>query len=404
MRVGSGGSGNTHFGYIFGAESYYYNNKYVPSSLREVVIIGGNSIGEGAFANCDSLTSIVIPDSVTSIDSSAFSGCSSLASITIPDSVTSIGERAFFWCSRLTSITIPEGVTSIGEVAFLDCSSLTSITIPDSVTSIGRFAFQDCDSLTIYCEASSKPSGWNSNWNNSDCPVVWDCNNNDVADDDYIYYIYNGTRYALKEGEATVAEQPRSLSGEVVLPKSISYKGNTYSLTSIGDNAFEDCKSLTSIVIPDGITSIGDNAFYWCSSLISITIPDGVTSIGEYAFYECSSLISIVIPKGVTRIGGRAFYGCDSLTSIVIPDGVTRIGGRAFYSCDSLTSITIPDSVISIGEYAFRYCSSLTNINFQGTIEQWKDIGKDRDWNSNTGSYTVTCTDGTLDKNGNQIS
>ncbi|MFA7179481.1 MAG: leucine-rich repeat domain-containing protein, partial [Dehalococcoidales bacterium] len=142
--------------------------------LTSIVIPNSvTSIGDGAFYNCTSLTSIVIPNSVTSIGGNAFSGCSSLTSIVIPDSVTSIGYQAFCYCSSLTSIVIPDSVTSIGEWAFWGCTSLTSIVIPDSVTSIGEWAFWGCTSLTIYAEARSKPSGWSSRWNYSNCPVVW---------------------------------------------------------------------------------------------------------------------------------------------------------------------------------------------------------------------------------------
>ena len=165
----------------------------------ESVVIPNNvtSIGSNAFFCCESLTSITIPDSVTSIGSYAFNGCSSLTSITIPDSVISIGDFAFYRCSGLTSINIPEGVTSIGYEAFSCCTSLTSITIPDSVTSIGYNAFRGCTSLTsiyipssvttmgytvfsgclsslkIYCRASSKPSGWASDWNDDGFSVTW---------------------------------------------------------------------------------------------------------------------------------------------------------------------------------------------------------------------------------------
>ena len=130
-------------------------------------------IGSSAFEDCTGLTSVTIGNSVTSIGYGAFYNCTSLTSIVIPDSVTSIGQSAFYNCTSLTSIVIPDGVTSIGNDAFENCTSLTSIVIPDGVTSIGQYAFYDCASLTIYCEAASQPSGWHSDWNYSNCPVVW---------------------------------------------------------------------------------------------------------------------------------------------------------------------------------------------------------------------------------------
>ncbi|MDA7540177.1 leucine-rich repeat domain-containing protein, partial [Akkermansiaceae bacterium] len=138
------------------------------------------------------------------------------------------------------------------------------------------------------------------------------------------------------------------------------------SVTSIGEVAFQFCTSLTSITIPNSVTSIGEGAFWRCISLTSITIPDGFTSIGSYTFRECYSLTSITIPDSVTSIGRLAFKGCSSLTSITIPDGVPSIADWAFAGCSSLTSITIPDSVTSIGERAFRDCTNLTSITFQG--------------------------------------
>ena len=163
-------------------------NFYIPDSVT--------SIGSYAFYNCTSLVSIEIPNSVTSIGGYAFDNCTSLTNITIPDSVTSIGDYVFYNCTSLTNITIPDNVTSIGVYAFYNCTSLTNITIPDSVTSIefGAFygctslksiiipnsvtnieisAFRDCSNLTIYCESTSKPSGWHFQWNVTNCPVVW---------------------------------------------------------------------------------------------------------------------------------------------------------------------------------------------------------------------------------------
>ena len=135
------------------------------------------------------------------------------------------------------------------------------------------------------------------------------------------------------------------------------------SVTSIGEGTFSGCLSLTSITIPNGVTSIGNGAFGGCRSLTSITIPSSVASIGDDAFRDCRSLTTITIPDSVTSIGEWAFSWCSSLTSITIPNSVTSIGNWAFEGCKSLTSITIPSSVTSIGDHAFAYCTSLTKID-----------------------------------------
>ena len=133
-------------------------------------------------------------------------------------------------------------------------------------------------------------------------------------------------------------------------------------VTSISGNAFNNCRSLSTIVIPQGVTTIGSDAFRSCYSLSTIVIPQGVTSIGSYAFSSCNSLSTIVIPQGVTTIGTYAFNGCFPLSTIVIPQGVTSIGNNAFYSCYSLSSIVIPQGVTTIGSSAFYYCYSLSSV------------------------------------------
>ena len=179
----------------------------------------------------------------------------------------------------------------------------------------------------------------------------------------------------------------------IIVPQKIRIDGKIYTVTSIGENAFYGCRSLTSINIPEGVTSIGWDAFNYCSNLTNINIPEGVTSIGGGAFEGCSSLKNINIPEGVTSIGYLAFYGCDNLepklliydkgtkcygwignkekcTNVVIPEGVTNIGESAFRECSSLTSIKIPESVTSIFYGAFYGCSGLTSVEIPSSVTE----------------------------------
>ena len=172
-------------------------------------------------------------------------------------------------------------------------------------------------------------------------------------DDNNVEVTYRGDDYDSYSNE---------YSGAVTIPETVTYKGKTNSVTSIGSGAFRYCSSLTSVAIGNSVTSIGHCAFQGCSSLTSVTIPNSVTSIGNYAFDQCKSLTSVTIPNNVTSIGHGAFEYCRSLTSLTIGNSVTSIGGYAFYSCSSLTSITIPNSVTSIGSWAFEGCSSLVSM------------------------------------------
>ena len=171
-----------------------------------------------------------------------------------------------------------------------------------------------------------------------------------------------------KAKKAEVTSGTTKYTGNVVIPEYMEYEGVTYSVTSIGVSAFEACRDLTSVDIPNIVTSIGNNAFHGCKSLTSIIIPNGVTSIGVNAFNGCSGLISITIPNSVTFLGGSSFYDCKSLTSITIPNSVTSIGSTTFSNCSSLTSITIPNSITSIGNRSFSGCSGLTSITIPNSV------------------------------------
>ena len=349
--------------------------------------IGGKKvtvIGDEAFFNCTSLTSVTIPDNVTSIKSYAFWNCTSLTSVAIPDSVISMGKNVFVETPLLknqaTSVKyagkwvvgfddaetaeIRSGTTGISDHVFSYCKSLTTVTIPDSVTRIGKKIFQGCTSL-----ASVNVSSKNKSYTSVD-GVLFSKDKKDI-----IAYpcMKSGTKYVIPEG-----------------------------VTNIAESAFGNCSFLTSVVIPDGVVKIGGNAFTSCTSLNDVNIPDSVTSIGRNAFTDtailtnqkadakyidkwlvgcntslesltirdgtvgmavsaCSGtkLVSVAFPDSLRFIDAYAFHGCSYLASVIIPDGVKSIGNDAFSICNSLTSVIIPESVTSIGDTAFSWSNKV---------------------------------------------
>ena len=207
----------------------------------------------------------------------------------------------------------------------------------------------------------------------------------------------NERLWTFKENEVSCSVEEyneRNGSSSVVIPS--TYNGKP--VTSIGSFAFSGCSGLTEIVIPSSVTSIGRFAFSDCSGLSEIVIPSSVTSIGPFAFSGCNDL-SIVFAEGMKSIPEEALSEASGIVSVSIPSSVTSIGRSAFFDCSGLSEIVIPSSVTSIGPFAFFGCSVLTSIVYSGTKAQWNSIAIDLGWDSNTGNYTIHCTDGDIAKN-----
>ncbi len=336
----------------------------IPSKVRiDGIVYNVTSIEGNAFwslFSCSSwITTISIPESVTSIGSSAFSGCSSLTTISIPEGVTSIGDYAFSGCDKLTphlltydngtkcygwvgdrdscvNIVIPEGVTSIGSGAFSGCSSLTTISIPESVTSIGSSAFSGCSSLT----SISIPEGVTS------------------------------IGYDAFGGCSSLSRRPSGLRKTSVNYNSLAHR--TTWLRSDLSWAFSGCSSLTSISIPEGVTSIGYDAFGGCSSLTSISIPESVSSIGDGAFSGCYNLDIVVDNvKANVEYSPLSFNGCKS---VKFKDGQLSFGINISLVEGSEYSVSNPSLDLSFtfkvtsatGHYTT--CDQVVNllINYKG--------------------------------------
>lgn len=193
----------------------------------------------------------------------------------------------------------------------------------------------------------------------------------------------DGIKYHIENGEATIAVQDENLSGDIVIPESISYDGNNYtvvratngafqntditsiilpnSITSLGNNCFQNCIKLTSVKLPDNITSLGDYTFSICSKLSSIKLPDSLTSLGKFCFALCN-ITKLTLPNSITNLGNNCFYSCKNLETITLPQNITNLPAFCFNDCKKLSEITLHEGITSLGYKCFSNCSSLTSI------------------------------------------
>lgn len=297
------------------------------------------TIEELAFSSCTDLTSVTIPNSITSIGRDAFYGCG-LVSVTIPNSVTTIGDNAFSSCTDLTSVKIGNGVSSIGNNAFAGCENLTSVKMGKNVIGIGDEAFRSCANLTSIT-----------------LPDVLE------SIGAHAFQYTPLTSVNIPESVKTIGDEAFRGCG------SLASVGFEEGLTSIGDGAFREC-ALTSVTIPNSVTSIGEWTFSYNRSLTTAILGDDIEEIKSYTFFECSALSSVIIPDGVTSIGSSAFSGCHLLTSIKLPESLTSLGGSALPG--AMKSIELPNAFTVISEGLF-YSNNFQYIKLGNKV---KSIGK----------------------------
>lgn len=377
----------------------------IPSTLsfgeEEYVV---TSIMEKAFKDNTAITSVTIPECVTSIGNYAFSGCTNLSNVSMGENVAlgigtfegtnmMIGNGGVFgtyadsdggiWgftingsstAASITSYTgpatemvIPSFITykdfeypvnAISANAFKDNAAITSVTIPESVSHIGDYAFYGCICLRNVTMSDNVVLGTDVFTNTS---IYSDQNVTGSYTDS------NGSLWGYQINQGINGVSITSYSGNdflLVVPTEIDYNGARFVVKKIESNVFKDNVNITSVTLPNSLHTIGEQTFYNCTNLISVNIPDAVTSIGNMAFRGCSSLATVNISanSALQSIGSYAFNGCSLLASFAMPDGVTSIGSNAFYNCSKLASIKIPDGVKTIGSSAFYGCSSLRNV------------------------------------------
>ena len=393
-----------------------YNGEEMEITIPvEIEGISVTSIGESAFSYNESLTQIVLPESVISIGDHAFTECTNLLTINIPDGLRFLGDLAFQGDVQLESINLPAELIHIGMNPFDRCDSLaeinmaaennfyfvedgvlfdknnnilisypsgkeeTTYSIPDWVTEIAYAAFSENN----YLKGITLPDKVEKINGNPFCGCIG-LEAILISPFNQFFEFYHGTLFntvdreliaylwASEEDSYTLPSGVRSIGQEAFYkhPELRTIKFSQ-SLTTIKDAAFAE-SGLREITIPNAVTEIAKNAFSNCADLESVNLPSNLTRIGDYAFYECEALKKITFPNSLNAIGEGAFYHCTGLSELIFPESLHFIGNYAFLECTGLKTIDFPENLYSIGGAAFHGIEGLSVTVFPGSLaEDW---------------------------------
>ena len=374
------------------------------NNLYEIEIPQGVvNIGEKAFARLDHLKNIDIPDSVTNITTLAFYRCNGLVSVQVPGSVTAIKNGTFRECNNLKKVILNEGITGIEQYAFYDCELLEEISIPGTVTTVGNSAFYRCKNLKnieipegvtkidgsafIFCSSleqiklpQSLVSIGSGAFDNCTSLISVELPDNAIISSDTFKECKNlsdivisdtNNNYIVKNGILYNKNMTRILCYPAGIKDTEFSVPDT--VKTIGDFAFYGTKALESINIPDSITNIGTDAFGECSGLKEVVIPDSVTSMGEAVFYKCTSLEKVKLSVNITSPNPAVFQYCSSLKEVVLPESMKFISFFMFSYCKEITNVVLPDKLNSILSSAFQNCDNLKNITIPKNVTTIQD-------------------------------
>lgn len=303
------------------------------------------TIGESCFAENTKLEKVTLGNGCSELPKNVFSGCSLLSSVVLSNGLETISDAAFFGCKVLESISIPGTVLQIGQntgvsnLPFYNCTSLKSVRFEDGASSLVLGSYYRDD------------RGYNGTGLFSFCPLEEVYIGRNIT---YIDGRYPFEKYPQYYGYSAFYNQPKlakvTISSTVTeIPAYLFYKNASLTLTSlpkvkkIGASAFQDCSKLTTLNLGQDLQVVGNDAFNGCSNVTKLTFPDVTTTIGARAFQNCSSVTEVTVGKELKTIGASAFLNCKSFTALLLPDEFTTMGESAFEDCKSLITATFED-------------------------------------------------------------